>query len=131
MAICDRLVAQLTTTQIARLLESVRHGSRLNKYIHSCIIRKCRLGSQSPGWVTAAVVDLDVPKTRRFAAEMGYTGQLFASLEEYLAWGGTKATMIVTRTESRYCSAVALGPELEAKSHFAYVFAHQYGIRVC
>ena len=79
----------------------------------------------------AAVVDLDVPKTRRFASEMGYTGKLFASLEEYLAWGGTKATMIVTRTESRYCGVVALGPELEAKSHFAYVFAHHYGNRVC
>ena len=42
----------------------------------------------------AAVVDLDVPKTSRFAAEMGYTGKLFASLEEYLAWGGTKATTL-------------------------------------
>ena len=47
----------------------------------------------------AAVVDLDVPKTRRFASEMGYTGKLFASLEEYLAWGGCNATMIVTPTE--------------------------------
>ncbi len=47
----------------------------------------------------AAVVDLDVPKTSKFAAEMGYTGKLFASMEEYLAWGGTKATMIVTPTE--------------------------------
>ncbi len=28
-------------------------NSRLDKYIHCCIIRRCRVGSQSPGWVTA------------------------------------------------------------------------------
>lgn len=47
----------------------------------------------------AAIVDIDTAKTRRFAEETGCTARLFGSLEEYLASGVAKATMIVTPTE--------------------------------
>ena len=55
-----------------------------------------------------AVVDKDAERLKRFAAELGYRGPVFRSLEEYLAANVCRATVVAAPTEHHGMLAMAL-----------------------
>jgi len=55
-----------------------------------------------------AVVDQDAARLKEFAADVGYGGPLFASIEEYIGAGLCTATMVVSPTEHHRAHAMAL-----------------------
>jgi myo-inositol 2-dehydrogenase/D-chiro-inositol 1-dehydrogenase len=55
-----------------------------------------------------AIVDTDEARLKSYAAEVGFTGPLFRSLEEYLAANLCKATMVVAPTEHHQAQAMTL-----------------------
>ncbi|HZO57576.1 MAG TPA: Gfo/Idh/MocA family oxidoreductase [Bryobacteraceae bacterium] len=55
-----------------------------------------------------AIVDVDAARLKSYAAEVGFTGPLFTSIDEYIAAKLCEATMVVAPTEHHRAHAMAL-----------------------
>jgi myo-inositol 2-dehydrogenase/D-chiro-inositol 1-dehydrogenase len=66
------------------------------------------LSREGAGCVPAALVDIDLERARRFAAEVGWNVPVFSSAAELAAAGVCRATVIVTPTGNHRESAAAL-----------------------